>query len=40
MAGVRFLVCVGMYSMSKCVSLVMFSGPNVEDSRRQRKSWP
>ncbi|KAK0593814.1 hypothetical protein LWI29_007828 [Acer saccharum] len=28
---VRFIVCVGMYSISKRVSFVMFSGPYVED---------
>ena len=38
--GVRFLVCLGMYSISKRVSLVMFSGLSFEDSRCQRKTWP
>ena len=29
-----------MYSISKRVSFVMFSGPYVEDLWRRRKSWP
>ncbi|KAK0588359.1 hypothetical protein LWI29_038567 [Acer saccharum] len=37
---VRFLVCLGIYSISKRVFLVMFSSLSFEDSRRQRKSWP
>ena len=37
---VRFLVCLGIYSISKGYSLVMVSGLSIEDSRRQRKSWP
>ena len=38
--NVRFIVCVGMYSISKHVSFVMFRGPYVEDLWRRRKSWP
>ena len=38
--GVRFLVCLGMYSISKRCSLVMFSGLRIEDLSCQRKTWP
>ena len=29
---VRFLVCLGMYSISKRCSLILFSGLRIEDS--------
>ena len=37
---VRFLVCLGMYSILKRCCLVMFSGLRIEDSSRQKKTWP